>query len=113
MSEQRPDNSIPRIVSELWDMVVSYLKQETLVPMQGLGRFVAFGVVGSFVLAIGVIILMVGCLRGLQTETGDLFSGSWTWLPYFISATVGVAVVGMSAAAVLSSARRRSSGKAA
>ena len=94
-------------------MVVSYLKQETLVPIQGLGRFVAFGVVGSFVLAIGIVLLMLGCLRAMQTETGDLFTGSWTWLPYFIAATVGVAVVGVSAAAVLSGARRRSSGKAA
>ena len=38
--------SVPALVGELWDMALAYLKQETVEPAKGLGRFVVFGVTG-------------------------------------------------------------------
>jgi hypothetical protein len=76
-------------------LVVDYVKQETLQPLKGLGRFIVFGVAGSVVLAIGLVIVAIGLLRVLQGETGSTFAGNWSWVPYLIClvAVVGVAIV--------------------
>lgn len=113
MSQNRRDESLPTLVSELWDMVVAYAKQETVQPIKGLGKFVAFGTGGALILAVGVTVLLVSVLRLLQTQTGGLFRGSWTWLPYFIAATVGLVIVAAAGAAVVSGRGRRASRGAA
>jgi hypothetical protein len=76
-------------------LVVDYVKQETLQPLKGLGRFIVFGVAGSVVLGIGLVIVAIGLLRVLQGETGSTFAGNWSWVPYLIclAAVVGVAIV--------------------
>ena len=61
---------------EAVQLVIDYLKQETLTPLRGLGRFVLFGVAGSVALAIGLVILAVAFLRVLQGETGTTFTGN-------------------------------------
>ncbi len=86
---------LPQLVIELRDLVVSYVKQETIVPLKQLGRYVMFGVLGSFLLGLGVVLLGVGGLRALQTETGDTFAGDWSWAPY------GITVVAMLVGGVL------------
>jgi hypothetical protein len=85
MPEGRP---LTQVASELWELVVAYFKQETLDPLKQLGRFVAFGMVGAFLLGCGVILLSVSGLRALQTETGDTFAGDWSWVPYLIVTAV-------------------------
>jgi len=92
-------------------LVIDYVKQETLDPIKGLGRYLLFGVAGSVALAIGLVILAIALLRLLQGETGGTFAGNWSWAPYLICTVVVVAVA---AAAVLAVARgrgRASSGK--
>ena len=82
-----PDDrkSVPQVLSELKDLTVTYAKQETVDPLKGLGRFIGFGVGGSFVLGIGVCLLGLGALRALQTETDGTFDGNWSWAPYLIT----------------------------
>ena len=65
-------------------MVVTYFRQQTLVPMQKLGRYIGFGILGSLLLGVGVLFLAMSGLRALQDETGDTFSGDWSWVPYLI-----------------------------
>lgn len=79
-----PTAPLPQLVVELRDMVVEYAKQETVVPLRQLGRYLGFGIVGSFLLGLGVVLLGVGGLRALQTETSDTFAGDWSWAPYGI-----------------------------
>jgi hypothetical protein len=88
--------------SEALQLVIDYVKQETLDPLRGLGRFVLFGVAGSVALAIGLVILAVAFLRFLQTETGDAFAGNLSWVPYLICT---VAVVAVAAVAVMAISR--------
>ena len=90
-------------------LVIDYVKQETLDPLRGLGRFIAFGVAGSVALAIGLVILAVGFLRVLQGETGSTFTGNWSWAPYLISAVAVVAVAVVAVAAIGRGPAKRSS----
>lgn len=87
---------LPQLVLELRDLVVTYVKQETIVPLRQLGRYVGFGIAGALLLGLGVVLLGVGGLRALQTETGETFSGDWSWAPYlivFVALLLGGAVV--------------------
>lgn len=81
---------------ELKDLLIAYLRQETVVPLQQLGRYLVFGIAGSLLMGTGVLLLALGCLRLLQTETGDTFAGDWSWVPYvivFAALVVGAAIV--------------------
>ncbi len=78
-------------------LVLDYAKQETLEPLKGAGRFVAFGVVGAIAISAGTMLLLLGGLRALQTETGSTFRGNWSWAPYLITAAAAVIVAGLAA----------------
>ena len=87
---------LPQLVTELRDLVVRYFREQTLVPLQKLGRYIGFGVLGSLLLGFGVVFLGLSGLRALQDETGDTFSGDWSWVPYlimFIALLLGAALV--------------------
>ena len=88
--------SLPQLAIELRDLIVAYLKQETVVPLKQLGRYLAFGVAGSLLMGVGVILWSLGLLRLLQTQTGDTFAGDWSWVPYlivFAALVIGAAIV--------------------
>ena len=97
---------VPTLVMELWDLVVTYLKQETIAPVKDLGRFLVRGLIGSFLLGIGLIMLMVAALRALQTETGSAFDGNWSFVPYVITLVAAGAVAGLAVRAIGSHKRR-------
>jgi hypothetical protein len=81
--------------TDAFQLVVDYVKQETLDPLKGLGRYLVFGVAGSVALSIGLVILAVAFLRFLQGETGGTFSGDWSWAPYLICTLLVVLVAGV------------------
>lgn len=81
MANERPED-IPSLAREMGTMLVGYVKQETLDPLRGLGRFLALGLAGMVVTGIGLVLLVLGGLRLLQTETGDAFRGHLSFLPY-------------------------------
>ena len=99
------DKGLPTLVSELWAMVVAYVKQETLTPIRGLGRFVALGLAGSFALSIGLLLLSLALLRALQTET-ETFAGDWSWAPYAITLVVSAAGALLGVRAITTKKRR-------
>jgi hypothetical protein len=82
---------------EAVQVTIDYLKQETLGPLKGLGRFLAWGLAGSLAIAIGLVLLLVGILRLLQDETGSSLTGDWSWVPYFVVSVLGLAVLGVAA----------------
>jgi hypothetical protein len=90
--------SIPQVMTELKELSIAYAKQETVDPVKQLGRFMAFGVPGSLLLAFGVGLVALALLRFLQTETGSTFTGSLTWVPYvfcflFLALVAGLCIV--------------------
>lgn len=78
-------------------LVIDYVKQETLAPLKGLGRFLLFGIAGSIALGAGLVVLLIALLRGLQETTGTTFAGNWTWAPYLIVAFGALLFMGLAA----------------
>lgn len=94
--DERGDaKGIRRSGGEAAQLVVDYLKQETLEPLKGVGKFVLFGAVGSLALCAGVVLLLIALLRALQSETGSAMSGHLSWLPYVIVGVVAIVVMAL------------------
>jgi hypothetical protein len=93
MAESTGDEkSLATHVTELYELVLGYAKQEALDPVKSLGRFIGFGVAGSIACGLGAVIMLIGGLRAIQTETGSALQGNWSWAPYGITA-FGCAVI--------------------
>lgn len=111
MSQEQPtptpasagERSLPELFGELWGLVKDYVRQETVDPIKGVGRYVAFGVAGAVLVGLGAVFLAVGGLRLIQDEGGSAFEGNLTWIPYFIM--FGALLIG--AALSLRAATRR------
>ena len=65
-------NSAPKV----FEMLLSYVKQETLKPIKGAGRWIAFGLVAALSLSIGIVLGAIGVLRLAQAM---LFNDSTSW----------------------------------
>jgi hypothetical protein len=90
-----PTTALPQLILELRDLIVAYVRQETVTPIKSLGRYILFGLAGALLLGLGVVLLGVGVLRLLQTETGSTFHGDWSWAPYgivFVALLAGGAI---------------------
>ena len=48
---------------ELYKMIRDYIKQETLDPLRGVGRWLAWGIVGAIALLFGAVVGLIGLLR--------------------------------------------------
>ena len=77
-------------VNDVFDLVKRYAMQETIGPLKNIGRWIGVGLGGALCLGIGMLILLVGLLRFLQTQTGDVFDGNWSFVPYVIVLLVTV-----------------------
>ena len=79
-------------VGEPVELVVSYAKQQTLEPIRGAGRWLAYGLLAVISLVFGTVMISLGTLRLLQTE---VFAGATTWsfVPYMIVVVMCGAVV--------------------
>lgn len=95
------DKSVATIVSELWSLTIDYAKQEIKDPLTGLVAYVAWGVVTMALVGVGSILLAIGALRALQTETGSTFTGSLSWAPYGIVLAGAMVVLGAVGALIM------------
>jgi hypothetical protein len=80
---------------DAFQLTVDYLKQETIDPLRGLGRFLYMGIAGAFFLAFGILLILLGILRLLQTETGTALTGDWSWVPYAVVVLLGLMIIGI------------------
>jgi hypothetical protein len=86
--------SVPEVATELWALTKDYAKQETIEPLKGVGRYVAFGFAGALLGAFGVGLLLLSLLRALQTKVDPFEEGrNLTWAPYFIVLAVGALLI--------------------
>lgn len=80
--------------SDAVQLTIAYVKQEALGPLKATGRFVAAGIAATTLLSLGTLLLLVGVLRLLQTETGSTLSGDWSWVPYVVVSLLAVVIIG-------------------
>lgn len=80
-----------RPVDDVLSLTKAYVKQETLGPLKGAGRWIAFGVAGAIAVGIGVVLLMLAVLRLSQ----NYMHGAMSWAPYGITLVAGLIVVGL------------------
>jgi hypothetical protein len=92
-SKKGGEKSLGTLASELVALVIAYVKQETIVPIKSLGRFVLYGVAGASLLGIGGGLLTLAAVRAVQAETGNHLRGNLTWVPY----VGGILVAGLGA----------------
>ncbi|MDH4075225.1 MAG: hypothetical protein OEY41_06120 [Acidimicrobiia bacterium] len=80
---------------DIKDLIVSYAKQETIVPLRSLQRYLAYGLAGSLFVFLGAFFLGLGVLRLMQSI--EFFAGgSWaSTLPYVIALGVLVLLLGL------------------
>lgn len=84
-------------VGDVVELVKEYAKQETLGPLKGAGRWLALGSAGAAFLGLGLVLVLLGVLRLLQTEV-DAFDGGFSWVPYIVvlALSVGLAYIALS-----------------
>lgn len=70
-------------MSELFEYVVAYAKQETFDPVLGQLKALGKGIAGAALVALGTVLLGLGFLRALQSELGSTHAAaSAGWLAY-------------------------------
>lgn len=95
------DKSVPTVLSELWSLTLDYAKQEIKDPLTGLVSYVVWGIATMILVGLGSILLAIGALRALQTQTGSTFTGSLSWAPYGIVLAGAVVVLGLVGALIM------------
>lgn len=94
--------SVP--IGEVVDLVKNYAKQETLAPVRGAGRWIAFGTAGAVLLGTGTMLLVLGLLRLIQNEFAPTFEGRWmSLLPYVCALFLCVVVIGIAVSRIAKS----------
>jgi hypothetical protein len=93
--ESDSPKSIPQVASELWELSTAYAKQETIDPLKGLGRFLGMGGGGALLCGLGAVLLLLGLLRFLQTETDTALTGNLSWVPYLVVLVAALALMGL------------------
>ncbi len=92
---KRKSSGLPGGAQDVLQLVISYAKQETIDPIRNLGRFVGFGLAGALVGSLGAVLLLLGGLRLLQTETTVFDGDGWrSCVPYVIVLLVSGGIAG-------------------
>lgn len=84
--------------SDLVDSVKAYAIQETVGPLKGAARWLAYGTAASVCLGLGTVLLGLGVLRLSQDAGGKALDGSWSFVHYLVASVVlgGAVIVSLS-----------------
>ena len=101
--------SMQRDLQEVRDLFVRYFKEQTVQPLKDLGRFVAFGALGSIFVAFGIVMGLLGVLRMLQALF-PVLDGSLSFIPYVIVVVLALLIGALVVQRIYAGAARRSKG---
>lgn len=91
---EEPENPVNEVVN----LIKGYAMQETVEPLKPIGKFVAFGAAGGVLMGLGLLLMSLAMLRGLQTI--DFFEGNWSLLAYLAVGAAVLAVAGLFASRI-------------
>jgi len=94
----------PSSNDDVFDLVVSYAKQETIEPLRGALRWILWGLASMAFICTGLVFIVLGVVRVTQDVLGDSFLHSWSFVSYF----VGVLACGIVVAFALTSIKKDS-----
>lgn len=80
---------------ELAELLRDYAKQETIEPLAKLKHYLGFGIPGAILLALGVYLISLGILRGMQHLAVASGDGFGSLLPLLASSAFLLAVSGV------------------
>jgi uncharacterized sodium:solute symporter family permease YidK len=80
-------------IGEVVDFVKAYAKQETLDPLKGAGRWLAYGAAAALTMGLGLMLILLGTLRLVQTEADRLARGSLSWAAYAVTLVVTIVLL--------------------
>lgn len=92
-SDADEDRGPKESATEVFGLVRDYAQQETVEPLKGLVRYLKWGLIGSLLVAIGVVELVVAILRAVQSEGGTVLDGRWSFVPYIVTLVVAAVVL--------------------
>ncbi len=93
-SKQPPARGAASQIAELKSLIIGYAKQETIDPLKTLGRYLGFGLAGSISIGLGLSLLLLALLRGLQ-QVPTLQDPTWNWVPYLAAGLAGMLLVAL------------------
>jgi uncharacterized membrane protein YidH (DUF202 family) len=96
---------LKRRTQDTTTLVKDYIVQETVGPLRALKHLLIWGTLGSFFVGTGVLLLLIGLLRLLQTQSA--LQGHLSWLPYLMVVVVAALIAGVAVAFVVGGAARR------
>jgi hypothetical protein len=91
---QRRASSVDH-VTDLVDSVKQYAKQETIEPIKGAGRWLAYGSLASLCLGLSLVMATLAVLRLSQFVGGRAMSGSWSFVHYLVALVVDGGLVAL------------------
>lgn len=97
---QSSSKSTGEMLTDLWELIRDYAKQETIDPLRSIGRFLMWGLPGAILLTLGLLFGSLAILRGLQTETGAHLTGSWDYVPHIGALLFAALGAGLSTMAI-------------
>ena len=108
------DKDVSTVVTELWDLIVRYAKQEALDPVRDLRRYLFWGLIGSVLICVGVPLLVLGGLRAMQEEIGPThLHGSLSWVPYIVVLLASTGIAALLVRGIMADKRRADRQRAA
>ena len=107
-----PESRSPRTspvdrAGDIVETVRAYAVQETVGPLKGAARWLAYGTAAAVCLGVGTLLLAVGVLRLSQDAGGTVLDGSWSFVHYLVAAAVLGAAVGLSLSRISKNSLRR------
>jgi len=93
-------------VQELLATLRAYVMQETIRPLQGLGRYIIFGMLGSICFSVAAVFLTLAAVRSSQ-ELTTVFEGTWSFVPYLAGIATALCIFSLVLLAIKRDGRRR------
>ena len=96
MSDPSPRPSTRResaSVGDVVEFVKDYAIQETVGPLKGAGRWIGYGAGGAALLGLGLMLVLLGTLRAIQSEWDGIAEGGTSWIPYAIVLILTAAII--------------------